>query len=84
MSNKLSRRAVPLAKVFCGQGWFAKVWAQNGLIKKKRVQEVVWVESGVGQKWCGPEVVRKKQKKKKTWKTNQKKNIPLPSTQNKM
>ncbi len=35
MSNKLSRRAALLAKVFWGQGWFVKVWAQNGLIQKK-------------------------------------------------
>ena len=26
LSNKLSRRAAPLAKVSWGQGWFAKVW----------------------------------------------------------
>ena len=31
MSNKLSRRAAPLAKVFWVQGWFANFWAQNGL-----------------------------------------------------
>ena len=60
MSNKLSRRAAPLANVFWGQGWFAQVWAQNGLIKKSCLgQEAVWAKSGVGQKWCGPKVVRK-------------------------
>ena len=55
MSYKLSRRAAPLAKVFWGQGWFAKVWAQNGLIKKQGAKrrsgpKVVWTKSGAGQK----------------------------------
>ena len=45
MSNKLSRRAAPLAEFFWGQGWFAKVSAQNGLIKKREAK------SGAGQKW---------------------------------
>ena len=53
MSNKLSRRAAPFAKVFRGQGWFSKVWAQNGLIKKG------------AKRRSGPSVVRKT---KKTWK----------------
>ena len=73
MSNKLSRRAAPLAKVFWGQGWFAKVWAQNGLIKKE------------AKRRCGPKVVRANsgQKNQKNMeKTNQKK-IPLLFTKNK-
>ena len=79
MSNKLSRRAAPLAKFFWGQGWFAKVWAQNGLIKKgakrRSGPKVVWAQNGVGQKWS---------EKQKTWKNKSKKeNIPLPFTQNK-
>ena len=43
MSNKLSRRAAPLAKVF---------W----VIKKK----LSGPRGGLGQKWCGPKVVRAK------------------------
>ena len=35
----------------------------------KKGQEAVWAKSGVGQKWCGPKVVRKT---KKHGKTNQK------------
>ena len=46
MSNKLSRRAAPLA--IWVQGWFAKV--------TKRF------DKEGGQKWCGPKVVRKTKK----------------------
>ncbi len=47
MSNKLSRRAAPLAKVLWGQRWFSKVWAHNGLIRKSCLgQEADWAKSG--------------------------------------
>ena len=80
MSNKLSRRATPLAQVFRGPGWFAKVWAQNGLIQKR------------GKKRPGPKVVWAKvvraksgQKNSKTWKkTNKKKTLPFTQNKNKM
>ena len=74
MSNKLSRRAAPWAKVFGGQGWFAQVWAQNGLIrkgaKKRSGPKVVWTKSGAGQMWS-------KIQQKNLEKTNQKIN-PSP------
>ena len=73
----------PIGQVFWGQGWFSKVWAQNGLIKK-RGQEAVWAKSGVGQKLCGPKVVRKNRKHGKNQK-NQKKTVsPSPKSKNKM
>ena len=65
----------PIGHVFWGQGWFSKVWAQNGLIKK-RGQEAVWANSG--QKWCGPKVARKNRKH-----GNKSKNLSPPSSQTK-
>ena len=72
---KLSRRAAPLAKVSWVQRWFEKVWAQNGLIKKKGKQEAVWAKSGVGQKWS------EKQKHGKN--KSKEKNVLLSFTQQK-
>ena len=62
---------------FWGQGWFAKVKAQNGLIKKSGLgqklsgSKVVWAKSGAGQKWS-----EKKLKKKSL--------SPSPKTKNKI
>ena len=44
MSNKLSRRAAPLAKVFWDQG------REKGA-KRRSGPKVVWAKSGAGQKW---------------------------------
>ena len=63
-------------RFFWGQ-WFAKVWAQNGLIKKRAKRR--WAKSCVGQKWCGPKEWSEKPKNME--KTNKKN--PLPFTQNK-
>ena len=64
MKGRVSRRAAPLAKVFWGQRWSAKVWAQNGLIKKKMGQEAVWAKSG--------------HKNQKTWEKQKSKENPSP------
>ena len=55
----------PIGQGFWGQGWFAKFWAQNGLIQKKGPR------GGLGQKWCGPKMVRAQnvQKNSKNGKT---------------
>ena len=47
---------------------------------QKGSQEAVWAKSGVGHKWCGPNVVRKT---KKTWENKSKKKYPSSFTQNK-
>ena len=47
-SNKLSRRAAPLAKVFWGQGWFPKVWAQkNQKTEKKQNPKIKKMEKSL-------------------------------------
>ena len=68
MSNKF-RRAAPLAKVFGVE--FAKVWAQNGLIRKSRLgqkwSDLERAKSGAGHMSYGPKPVRAKSGTGQKW-----------------